>query len=73
MIKSFEELERMTRERISHKSVPKMGIVFPGGGKSIQAAAHPILIMIALLPHYSILTVSGDLRIRPRGTWQEPG
>ncbi|MFH2034963.1 MAG: phosphate acyltransferase [Candidatus Zixiibacteriota bacterium] len=38
MIKSFEELERKTRDRIRRKRIPRMGILFPGGKKSVQAA-----------------------------------
>ncbi len=37
MIRSFEELESYTRSRINSEPVPRLGIIFPGSGKCIEA------------------------------------
>lgn len=38
MIRSFAELKEETRGKIARKSVPKMGVIFPQGGKAVRAA-----------------------------------
>lgn len=38
MIKSFAELAEKTREKIREKHIPNMGVIFPKGGKCIEAA-----------------------------------
>ncbi len=38
MIKSFTELKEKTKEKIKDKSIPKMGIIYPRGGKCLKAA-----------------------------------
>lgn len=38
MIKSFNELKEKTRAKIKDKTVPKMGMIYPRGGKCLKAA-----------------------------------
>ena len=38
MIKSFDELAAETKEKIAGHDIPKMGIIYPRGGKCVEAA-----------------------------------